>query len=200
MCCVTERASKNDKKLFVHVLAETVSGAHSPRQKNRGSRARRPAKLWPIVSTLFEVVPQAMPKGSSSSSSGKQLTDACEKGDLATVRKLLDKGVDVNWKDELGFTPLSWASGYGHVQIVKLLLDRGAQINMQDNNGWTALMDASDYGRVDCARLLLERGADMFIQNQDGQTAKYYAKEWAKGNGIDDIVRLLDEVCITMYS
>ena len=127
------------------------------------------------------------------------LTDACESGNIAAARMLLDKGVDVNWKDKSGYTALSWASGYGHVQIVKLLLDRGAKINIQDNSGFTALMDASDYGRIDCARLLLERGADMFIKDNDGKTAKDYAKDWAKDNGIDDIVRLLDEVCNTTY-
>jgi ankyrin repeat protein len=58
---------------------------------------------------------------------------------LATVRKLLDEGIDVNWKNENGYTGLMCASAYGHVGVVKLLLDRGALIDLQSNGGGTAL-------------------------------------------------------------
>jgi ankyrin repeat protein len=136
-----------------------------------------------------------MPKGSSSSSSspGQQLIDACEKGEIAAVRKLLDEGVDVNWKDTLGDTALIYASANGHVEIIKLLLDRGAFIDFIRNGvGGTALMNACFNGQVDCVRLLLEKGADMSIKTNNGKTAKDYAIE----NGHAGIVPLLDEVCM----
>jgi ankyrin repeat protein len=88
----------------------------------------------------------------------EQLVDACKSGDLATVRKLLDEGVDVNWKDRWGYTGLNLASLQGLLETVELLLDRGTQIDNQNKDGWTSLMEASSFGRVDCVRLLLERG------------------------------------------
>jgi ankyrin repeat protein len=134
-----------------------------------------------------------MPKGSSSSSSpGQQLIDKCSSGDLAAVRKLLDDGVDVNWKDTEGRTALMWASAYGHAEVVKLLLDKGAQIDVQNNGGGMALMWASVNGKVECVRLLLEKGADMSLKCKDGLTAKDKAVE----KGHVDIVQLLNEVCM----
>jgi ankyrin repeat protein len=139
-----------------------------------------------------------MPKGSSSSSaSGKQLFEASKSGNIAAVRKLLDKGVDVNWKDdeegdEEGDTALTWASEFGHIDIIKLLLDRGALIDLQDNIGGTGLMYASHFGQVECVRFLLERGADMSIKDTDGMTARDQAVEQRQVG----IVLLLDEVCM----
>jgi ankyrin repeat protein len=132
---------------------------------------------------------QDMPKRSSSSSPGQQLSNACISCDLAAVQKLLDDGVDVNWKDRTGWTALMDASGcWGHIEVVKLLLDNGAEVNIQDNNGWTALMVATINGKVECVRLLLEKGADVSSRTMDGGTAKDLA------DGRVDIVQLLDEV------
>ena len=134
-----------------------------------------------------------MPKGSSSSSSpGQQLHTACRSGGIAAVRKLLDEGTDVNWKDKKGMTAFIYASAHGHVEVVKLLLDRGALIDLQNNVGGTALSNACFYGKIDCVRLLLERGADMFMTGKSGKTAK----DWAEEQEHADIVQLLDEVCM----
>jgi ankyrin repeat protein len=131
-----------------------------------------------------------MPKASSSSLPGQQLHDACTLGDLAAVRKVLDEGVDVNWKDHSGWSALMLATCINHVEVVKLLLDKAAEVNIQNNSGWTVLMMASSNGKIECVRLLLERGADMSIKDRNGKTAK----NWA--NGRVDIVQLLNEVCM----
>jgi hypothetical protein len=134
-----------------------------------------------------------MSKDSSSSTSpGQQLVDTCESGDLDTVRKLLDQGVNVNWNDTFGSTALMWASQEGHAEVVKFLLDRGALPDIQNNIGLTALMYASHFGQVDCTQLLLERGADMSLKNEDGMKARDFAVK----QGYADIVQLFNEVCM----
>jgi ankyrin repeat protein len=50
-----------------------------------------------------------------------------ERNDMPTVKKLLDKGVDINEMGPLG-TALSIAAYYGNLEIVKYLLDKGAYI------------------------------------------------------------------------
>jgi hypothetical protein len=60
------------------------------------------------------------------------LSEAARKGDTATVKKLLDEGVDVNTKFRYGATALSYACDRGHVDVVKLLLERGADPNVKD--------------------------------------------------------------------
>ena len=58
--------------------------------------------------------------------------DAAEAGDLAGVQAELDKGVDVNVKDMLGFTPLHLAAWHGHKEIVDLLITNGADVNAKN--------------------------------------------------------------------
>lgn len=54
------------------------------------------------------------------------LMEATRKGDLAQVQDLLEKGADVNTRDEYGWTPLTLAAEKGHLEIVKLLITHGA--------------------------------------------------------------------------
>lgn len=94
------------------------------------------------------------------------LWEAARKGDVATVKKLLDEGLDVNTKLRYGSTALFSACDRGHVEVVKLLLDRGADVNVRDTfYGATPLTWAVNpaTGRkpqhVEIVRLLLQKGA-----------------------------------------
>jgi ankyrin repeat protein len=40
------------------------------------------------------------------------------------VKLLLEKGANVESKDDIGHTPLSWAAQNGHEAVVKLLLEK----------------------------------------------------------------------------
>src|SRR3954464_15272479 len=74
----------------------------------------------------------------------EQLQDAARKGDAATVRKLLDEGVDVNTKFRYNATALFYACDHGHLDVVKVLLDHGADMTVKDTfYGFTPLMLAS---------------------------------------------------------
>jgi ankyrin repeat protein len=52
------------------------------------------------------------------------LGEACEKGNLEDVKRLLSQGADANAETN-GWTALMQASGEGHAEIVKLLLEKG---------------------------------------------------------------------------
>jgi len=64
---------------------------------------------------------------------------AAAAGDLAAIRAELDKGVDVNAKDNEGRTPLHYAAKYATKQVVELLIPNGADVNAKDEDGWTPL-------------------------------------------------------------
>jgi hypothetical protein len=94
------------------------------------------------------------------------LSAAARKGDLATVRKLLDEGVDVNTKFRYNATALSYAADRGFADIVKLLIERGADVNIRDTfyNAtpltWAAgPAQARTPTHAECVRLLLIAGA-----------------------------------------
>jgi len=56
----------------------------------------------------------------------EELFEAVKKGDVEKVRELLEKGADVNAKnDDYGFAPLHYAAYHGHVDAARLLIENG---------------------------------------------------------------------------
>jgi len=49
------------------------------------------------------------------------------------VRLLLEKGANIEARDNTGRTALHWAAERGREEVVQLLLDKGADIEAEDN-------------------------------------------------------------------
>jgi hypothetical protein len=92
---------------------------------------------------------------------GAELHEAARRGDLATVRTLLDAGVPVDAKSEYGATALSFACDKGHTEVVKLLLERGADVNVADSfYEATPVVWAASNGHAEVVKLLVAAGVD----------------------------------------
>jgi ankyrin repeat protein len=104
---------------------------------------------------------------------GPMLLEATAHGDNDFIITLLDRGANIDVKNEYGFTPLHIASGNGHTECVKTLLIRGAKVNEKSNLGWAPLHKASCYGHYDCITMLLRYGANSNEKNTDGWTPLY---------------------------
>ncbi|NJB70754.1 ankyrin repeat protein [Saonia flava] len=61
---------------------------------------------------------------------------AIMKGDIDTVRKLIDLGEDVNQKS-LGKTPAIFAARYNRAEILQLLIENGANLKTKCDKGYT---------------------------------------------------------------
>lgn len=81
------------------------------------------------------------------------LNVAISKGDMATVKKLVEYGADVNEKSN-GMTPLMTAARYNKVEIIKFLLANGAKLKTKDENGFTALKYAELSNANEAAQFL----------------------------------------------
>ena len=117
----------------------------------------------------------------------EQLQDAARKGDAATVKKLLDEGVDVNTKFRYNATALFYACDHGHLEVVKVLLDHGADMSIKDTfYGFTPLALATGPAQKkkpehsEIAKLLIQKGApgkdqalSTAIQSGDASLAKF---------------------------
>ena len=97
---------------------------------------------------------------------GAQLRAAASRGDLETVKALLDGGdVDVDAANEFGATPLILACLRGNVEIVSLLLDRGADADRTDTfYERTPLAWASVSGSEAVVSLLFDASAEGFAE------------------------------------
>lgn len=84
---------------------------------------------------------------------------------------LLEREVDLDRPDSLGWTSLSAAARYGHEKVVKMLLERDVNPDKPDNLGWTPLSHAAQLGREGVVKILLGWD-DVNPQNldKDGKT------------------------------
>ncbi|KAL7963708.1 ankyrin repeat-containing domain protein [Trichoderma compactum] len=87
------------------------------------------------------------------------------------TKLLLEHGHNSNAIDNYGFTPLSWASNYGHGAVAELLIIAGANLEVKDlKNGFTPLMWAAAEGHEAMVKLLLDKGGDINARDCGGQT------------------------------
>ncbi len=87
------------------------------------------------------------------------LHDASRTGNTEQVRALLNKGANVNAKNQAGGTPLHTAAYNGRINTVQLLISKRAKINAKDKDGWAPLHAAAQEGHTDTAQLLKAHGA-----------------------------------------
>ncbi|CAG8510565.1 3433_t:CDS:2 [Paraglomus occultum] len=97
----------------------------------------------------------------------KNVWIAAGEGDFDCVKEYISSGVSVNAQDAFGYSPLTAAVSYNHIQIVEYLLSQRADINIRDMDGDTPLYAAET---VEMAQLLLAHGADPTVKNAEGKT------------------------------
>ncbi len=129
---------------------------------------------------------------------------AAQRGELQKLKRLVERGQDVNQRDGYGTTPLMEAAWMGHTECMEYLLQNGAEVdvstaaiigdlegvrraveaghdvNQMDGYDRTPLIWAAIHGQIDCVEWLLQNGAQVDLGEDDDEqyTAMHYA---AKG-------------------
>ena len=99
-----------------------------------------------------------------------------ERRDITWLRYLVQKGANVNIRDDRGITPLQIATNLGWMDGVEYLVEQKADVDGSNNSGETPLIDAVHRGNTQMMRLLLEGGADPDRADNSGRSARDYAK------------------------
>jgi ankyrin repeat protein len=105
--------------------------------------------------------------------------------------------LDLNIRDEYGWTPLHWAAAKGNYQLLYMLLQKGLEIlkdnifrwvKMEDDKGNSALHCAAgiivkritllEEGDILCAKILLQHGADQDALNHRAQSPLDLCKQY----------------------
>jgi ankyrin repeat protein len=102
---------------------------------------------------------------------------------------LASAGVNVDYPDTDGRTPLSHAAELGLAEIVQLLLDSNADINLEDKRGQTPLLWATQNGRENIvSELLASAGVDVDHSDSNGRAALSYAAELGYASVVQTLV------------
>ena len=92
-----------------------------------------------------------------------------------------------------GWTPLTYASNFGHINTVCTLLDAGADINLCGSDGCTALMAAckcnKDQNSLAVLNLLFDRDADALLCDKNNKTLLIHAVRSGKFNVIELVLK-----------
>lgn len=89
---------------------------------------------------------------------------------VPNIHLLLEKGADLEAKDDDGQTPLAVAVRYDKPPLVGLLLEKGADLEAKDGHGQTPLVWAVQKSMLEIVDFLLEKGADLEARDNHGQT------------------------------
>jgi len=114
---------------------------------------------------------------------------AALKGHEAMVRRLIERGAQVN---KTGWTPLHYAASTDRpqsVEIARVLLEHHAYIDAESPNGTTPLMMAAHYGHPELVDLLVQEGADPLLRNQQGLSAIDFARRVGRLRDVEVIAR-----------
>ncbi|CRF32722.1 ankyrin [Brachyspira suanatina] len=130
----------------------------------------------------------------------KPLFDAIYNGNIEDILKAISSGIDINSRNEEGFTPLLYAINYDQLEAMKALLsysnviDIEMPLNNYTNtysikggnfsgevlfNGTTPLQYAIFKGNTNAVNLLIENGSDMRKKDYNGYCSLFYASAFS---------------------
>jgi outer membrane protein assembly factor BamB len=117
------------------------------------------SSLIVCLATTITLVPAA-PTTIAADDVRDSLWAAVRTGDAKALKGLLDKGADVNAKNEIGVSALWIAAGKGKREVIELLLGAGADVNARDGIWYeTPLSLAVSGGHSEVVAMLLRAGA-----------------------------------------
>jgi ankyrin repeat protein len=112
--------------------------------------------------------------------------------DTGWLPVMLQRGAQVDARDNNGDTPLITAATLSDPETARLLIQYGANVNAADTQGETPLIVAVQHRDLPTIRLLMTSGANPKLADRlAGKSARDYAAEDTRGGGV--VLKLLEE-------
>ncbi len=163
------------------VLAACGSGeptATPPRNAGTGpATSTQPAQEEepPVHPDASRQTPRPTPGPAEQAALDEQLRAAAWDNDMARAKRLIQKGADVNAKDETEQSAYLIATSEGYLDLLRLTLRHGARINDKDSWNGTGLIRAAERGHAHVVGELLRAGIERDHVNRIGYQAIHEA-------------------------
>lgn len=89
------------------------------------------------------------------------LHTSVSEGEYEITKYLLENGIDINVKNQIGLYPIYFAVDYGFIDILKLLIEYHADVDAKDSRGETLIFHAIRNNNLEIVKLLVENGANL---------------------------------------
>lgn len=175
-----------DQQTLTLVLDDLVYGENSDMLafflREEGSQSR------PRQAMLTQVLSQRVEPNDFNLNGNTALMSACFFNELEMAILLMERGANVNLKNNAGETAL-FEAAENSLEMVELLVDRGADIHMKDDDGYTALTHAVSRNQLDIVKFMVSQGASVQELQDPGSNLLWVAA----GYGATDVVSYLIE-------
>jgi len=118
----------------------------------------------------------------SACSDTEALHEAVKKNSISEINSLIEKGVDINAKNQNNATPVDVALCNGYYEVAKLLIEKGAKVDEAAVfNGQTVLQRviciATSPNYEETAIFMIKKGYSINVKDDLGKTSLHYAAE-----------------------
>lgn len=113
----------------------------------------------------------------------------CEAGSLELLKKIVDRGGDVNALGLNGDSPLYWAFSSDNVEMIDYLIKKGANPDGPKGSSLPPLIIPAFKGNIKLIKFLINKGANINKKDKDGQTVLHYV--CLRQNSNLEVIKLL---------
>ena len=157
-------ANTEEKRVILRAAGGRSGGGSTAPSGGQATASPRPTGAQTVTRTT------APPQ--TTSARYPDIFAAARRGTPSDVQYFLDRRINVNIKNESGWTPLHEAAqSNSRVEVLRLLVSQGANVSVKNNGGWTPLHGAARHNpNVEILKYLVSQKADVNAKDRSGRT------------------------------
>ena len=168
-----------NKEFNYHIKSHTLNINNNKSEKNSNSNKESTNILNSNSKTTLTTNPE-LDENPNLENMYRKLLMLAKRGDrekfLEIYRQILSiqKNINVNYKDENGYTALHYACDEGNLKIVEIILDADCDTNIKNINKQTPLYLSAKRGYFDISKKLIESGAEINLEDSEKNSPLHY--------------------------